>query len=45
LVTVSIDTIQPTGPTLSAPVKAALPRVAELVSSIVESFPATVEAR
>jgi hydrogenase maturation protease len=45
LVTVSVDTVQPTGPTLSRPVEAALPRVAELVSSIVESFPATVASR
>jgi hydrogenase maturation protease len=43
LVTVSIDTVQPTGPTLSAPVTAALPRVTELVTSILLSFPAAVE--
>jgi hydrogenase maturation protease len=45
LVTVSVDTVQPTGPTLSPPVEAALPRVAELVSSILESFPATARSQ
>ncbi len=44
LITVSIDTVQPTGPQLSAPVEAALPRVTELVSSILQSFPAGVQS-
>ncbi len=43
LITVSIDTVQPTGPHLSGAVDAALPRVTELVSSILQSFP--TEAR
>ncbi len=44
LITVSIDTVQPTGPQLSGPVEAALPRVTELVSSILHSFPAGVQS-
>lgn len=39
LITISVDSVQPTGPHLSGPVSAALPRVTELVTSILESFP------
>jgi len=45
LVTISVDTVQPTGPALSAPVEAALPRVVELVSSILDSFPTAARSQ
>jgi hydrogenase maturation protease len=45
LVTVSIDTLQATGTHLSRPVAAALPRATDLVTSILESFPATVRSQ
>jgi hydrogenase maturation protease len=40
LITVSIDTVQPTGLSLSGPVEAALPRVTELVFAILQSMTA-----